>query len=707
VKTLKVIAAVYLSIFAASPLAAQTGSDKSGSKSKATGQPTTNAQFTTGPQSAAAAKADQTKATLTQAAKQGQVLPSDLTVNANVTIQAVLIPYRVAKHVFGKEIAKNYAVIEVNINNKSPDASLIIQGAFLDYTDWALSGSVKGSIICAQTSQGAYQTCSQPNQVSSEEYRVARGELLDAQTWTWRNGTVRLLTLVGSIASGYSFALSNKDIIKGISEFGSTVVPGVSTFWPDQTVDQLNRISDFGYKTNKVISRQSSDIIVCFFPIDRFLTAGFKKLFLDSPAVFFSPFQMVVDSSLEKNLDELMQSAFGVPPEKLDDTVRELKRAFPCYVYLTQREPSATSELDAKLDAKMQQACLANGTATIDPQILAALELVRKVSLNTTRVVIDGVMTVESTTLAGKIESVVFDGEDTNAALWTKVGELKATIKGSYLTSGAPKIQEATSLGITDTAALTAGSNDETLPISLKTTKAIPNGQKLTFLVEKQQKGSNGEQTTLDSAPFVYTVSTDPVITDTKLTDKVFDVKGKRFFDTSDAPLTVGLMPSSGALISIDKSKVSLKSAAELSFPQPDTLPAGCWAVQISTGKPAPTTNQKDAGTQQPSTTPPTGQKVAVAPQPTIKTATLNKDSVDVEGQDFADTSACGGSTLAFQFIETKDGKDSTPISAKPTNYTAEKAAFAIPTGLTPATKSNWKIEVLLDKTTKSSQPIK
>ncbi|MFL6228279.1 MAG: hypothetical protein ACJ741_05835, partial [Pyrinomonadaceae bacterium] len=63
---------------------------------------------------------------LDKAAKSGNGVQTQINVNGNVHAQAVLIPYVDARRIFGDEIAKNYAVIEINVSNKSPDAALIL-----------------------------------------------------------------------------------------------------------------------------------------------------------------------------------------------------------------------------------------------------------------------------------------------------------------------------------------------------------------------------------------------------------------------------------------------------------------------------------------------------------------------------------------------------------------------------------------------------
>src|SRR5947207_11913867 len=86
------------------------------------------------------AKTAKAKAALKKAADKAPELSTRINVSTNVHAQAVLIPQVDARRIFGKEIAEHYAVIEVNVGNKSSDAALIIQGVFIDYSNWALRG---------------------------------------------------------------------------------------------------------------------------------------------------------------------------------------------------------------------------------------------------------------------------------------------------------------------------------------------------------------------------------------------------------------------------------------------------------------------------------------------------------------------------------------------------------------------------------------
>lgn len=180
--------------------------------------------------------------------------------------------------------------IQLAISNSSPSMAFVLHNAFIDFSkvgnepSAGLFGLFGGEPALSQGRNG-----SATSRISSVESRVARGQLLDAQQTTGRNITMRVLTTLGSIAAGYSFSFGEKGIAKGIAAFNGNVVPGVAYAWPDLTVAQINRISDFGYQTNKLIPKEGGEIVVCFFPIADFLTPGFQQIFKKAPAALFTP----------------------------------------------------------------------------------------------------------------------------------------------------------------------------------------------------------------------------------------------------------------------------------------------------------------------------------------------------------------------------------------------------------------------------------
>jgi hypothetical protein len=552
---------------------------------------------------------------LEQATTQGIKLPMT-TVNKSIRVEAVLLPFAVANRVFGKEIANTYAVIELTISNKSSDSSFILHGAFIDYSRWGLSGlSVQKDNVPGGGSEDPTveqtQAGTESNQVASTEYRVARGQLLDAQQWNARNWTIRLLTLGGSLASGYSFAFKETGIAKGIAAFNGNFVPGMANAWPDGTVAQLNRISDFGYQTNKVIPKQSADIVVCFFPIDRFLTPGFKKLFKKSPAIFFAPLQMLQDKSMEGDLLTYL-------PSLDQETLDEARELLPCYLRLHPRIPKTATkktvgkwnegddketaakandgadqerfdpdELAKKIDAQLDKNCydqlqLKDATPKFAYRFL---ELIETVSLNNIRIVVDGIMSVDTNLVPAKIDLVTFDQDDKSPAFWAVPGEKSGTIKGDYLSAGEVSIADSDKLGITEIKTINSGSDEHNLKFSFKLTKAIETGTKLTFKIGKKNDDKTGTGKTAESMNYDYVVgytATAPQVNEVTIKDKSVTVTGSGFYNTATNPLTASLRPQAESGDAKDvKVKFTKQTDKELDFDVPDSIATGCYKVIV------------------------------------------------------------------------------------------------------------------------------
>jgi hypothetical protein len=372
-------------------------------------------------------------------------------VSFSVSVDAVLLPPSVTKRIFGKEISDHYAVVQLTVSNHNPGAALILQSVLLDYSDWLLSGSFQAH-HSQQSANDHYQRPNLPSQVASTEARLVRGELQDAQLWTARNAFIRAATLVGAVASGYQFLASSSNYLSGIDAYGNQVVPALATFWPDRTQLQINRVSDFGFQTNHVIAKSSSDIVVAFFPIDRFLIPSLKKQFLKSPAIFFVPGQMLLDPKLSSYLHEIMLSAGALdkddPKEMLIKTI-------------------AADQAGTIFPSNSKEERIVN--------------LLDKISLNNIRVVVGGVMTVDTNAVPALLDSVSFLGTPT----WKKDSIVTGTITGSFLSDGTPSVLDSAGSPVGDITIDPKKSDDKHLAFSLKLAKDIGSEVKLEFLVER------------------------------------------------------------------------------------------------------------------------------------------------------------------------------------------------------------------------------
>lgn len=479
-------------------------------------------------------------ATVKNVASQGFQLSASTNVSEQVSVEAVMLPASISKKIFGKEVGSNYAVIELTVSNRSTDAALIVHSVFVDYSQWLLSGGspYEANLLCSDSdlsngnaSQPAippvqnqsgektlagpkkcgsrgntlplWQSQTQPNQISSAETRVVRGELLDTQPWTTRNWIIRALQLTGSIASSFTFATSSQSWIRGIGAFNGQAVPATQAFWPDSTVGQMNRISDLGFQVNKVIAKQSSDIIVAFFPIDRFITPGLKNLFIKSPAVFFAPYAMMFDSQVNGSNQEKSGNK-GSQNSTLSDYIKKL---FP---------DDELIKLNKHLYEVTSGGCLRLPDNNDDlKQACETADVINHLSLNTVRVLVGGTMAVDVDTVPANISSVEIDtpADKTSSTMWQAAGALTGVIRGSFLSNGTPVIVGADDLGI-KIAAVPEGSMDTALHFKIALSKAIPATQtNLTFQVKKTKGATSVQSGTYDYPLSVSTPSADKAAT--------------------------------------------------------------------------------------------------------------------------------------------------------------------------------------------------
>jgi len=507
-------------------------------------------------QTLAAVGASTKKKAGAETASQGVPIKVSTTVKDNVLIQAVLLPRKPASRVFGKEIADNYAVVQVIIANHSKTSQLVLDSVFLDYSKWALSGvfppESQGSCKDFAKSLPNAQQSDCPGQVASVESRVIRDELQDASTWTKRNGWVRGFVLAGQIASGFSF-LGSANVASGIAGYTGNIIPGIQAFWPDQTIPQINHVSDLGFKTGKLIPKESADIVFAFFPINVFLTNGFGDIFLKDPALFFAPGQLFADSQITSstgtggraycagtdkkscidpevvnNLKKKIRTLAGdpndtdeqflrkatssctqpSPNQKEDESVADFVKRFDPECQAFESESYADTP-----EGKLERLRAAVATVSGPKKVLASL------SLNSVEVVVSGSMTVDVDAVPATLSRVTFDNSD--AAVFSKSCTTQAgTIEGQYLTGGKPSISKVdlpsdlkkdspfygkVATDFVDSLAVDSDkSNDLGIAFSLELKNPIPPGSTVHFLVTKPDPGDTSKTKTLKSAELLY-----------------------------------------------------------------------------------------------------------------------------------------------------------------------------------------------------------
>ena len=371
-------------------------------------------------------------------------------VGSSVTVDAVLLPRNVAGRIFGNDIARHYAVVQLTISNRNGSASLILHSILLDYSQWLFSGNFKIDPSQSANIQ-AFQQQNTQSQVASAEARLVRGDLLDAQPWTARNWINRTAALLGTAASAFSFVTTDSNVLAGIAAYGNQIVPALGIFWPDTTQLQINRISDFGFQDNHVIGRGASDTVVAFFPLDRFLTRPLQKVYFSNPAAFFVPTELLLDKKSSDLIVEPMRNAGVLTGTKKEGRTQIVNALMDYKQDQTMTSCGTKAAVALQKQQQSTQSPVQDRTGTSAPTAPAAPALVvdcareklivdtlDHLSLNNIRVVIGGVMSVDVNTVPATLDSIAFVNED-KAATWKTAATVRtATISGRFLTDAMP-----------------------------------------------------------------------------------------------------------------------------------------------------------------------------------------------------------------------------------------------------------------------------
>jgi hypothetical protein len=257
----------------------------------------------------------------------------------------------------------------------------------------------------------------------------------------------------------------------------------------------MNQISNFGFQVNKVVAKQSSEVIVAFFPIERFLTPDLKSIFISSPAAFFIPFGARLDPNTKDRLEPYLSQIFP------DDELKTLIRFLP-QVSLSGACGQFTNDgLSPAMPGTLEQAC-------------QTAELVNRLSLNVVRLIVGGTMTVDVDKVPPQIKGVDIDtptGKDATN-MWTVAATpttLTGVIRGSFLAGGTPTITNSDLENILQIKSTTEGSNDTELNFTLTLKKSLPKTTTaLTFQVTKKSG------TTTTNATYSYKINPQSAATD-------------------------------------------------------------------------------------------------------------------------------------------------------------------------------------------------
>ncbi len=335
----------------------------------------------------------------------------------------------------------------------------------------------------------------------------------------------------------------------------------------------MNRISDLGFQTNKVIPKASSDIVVAFFPLDRFLTPGLKKLFIKSPALFFSPYALLFDPQGEKLMQQFLEPTLQRMGIDASDFLKKLPQAY-LVDYVKGLNDKAGTGCQSNLNMPSTPCADSKLSGTTD-----VMKFLAHASLNTVRVIVGGTMNVDVNSVAPNVASITMNEGNGNAATWKK-GAHSGVIQGTFLGNGTPSITNSTDLAKTEFD-VDAKSTDTTLNFTMTLADDVASGQTLTFVVTKTDKDGNK----IVSAPFELPVSySSPSLSNAIVKGTALTITGSNLSDAEKVLLSApGAATPDVTLDSTTVGALNVKNQAEVDVDLSKTkaLSSGCWMVKL------------------------------------------------------------------------------------------------------------------------------
>ena len=454
----------------------------------------------------------------------GIALNTEIVRSGYVHVESVLLPPETVVKIFGKEVAGSLAVVRIYVSNASRDASFVLKSLAIDYSSWPLSNCVQPTSPPFRTQNpfASPQTASTPAtppagattpvraplaielqardvdsysypcRVASMEVREVRQAVRLAQIEWWRNRTDRTLRGAGVLGGALTGVFRHGSVFPRIvSAYG--VVPSVfEDIFRDPTDDQVNLLNDLAFRMNLLVPKESAVTVTAFFPMKRFLSSQLQELFVNEPALFFSPQQYLINGPDKKT---------GTDYEAL------FKKLLATYA-----DTSLQGQVQCKARQVNNTTCgqcqiFANWTPVETNELnvvknCALFELLQEITLNNIYLVGSGEFVADINSVAAQITGVTFD--TTGIAAFGQSGTVTGSVTGQFLSGADIKLSNGDALGV-KIVKVAQGSDDKTLKFTLTLSKAIPPGTKLGFIAFKKgtdrEIDSNTFEASIDYAP--------------------------------------------------------------------------------------------------------------------------------------------------------------------------------------------------------------
>jgi hypothetical protein len=256
------------------------------------------------------------------AVKGGMQLHSKVQVQAGyesfVTAPPSILDTTTTEYAFGRTISRHAIAVQVHVGNTSQEFDLLVHDIGLEICkrdDKPLPRTAKRSTDKRLAEVPAPPSELQPRPIddpfcpegpyttmSSLDKFVMQGLADRGQSQDPRNMVLRVLTGLGSAATPLPTVIGHlgHSFIPGTAAWNGPFAEAYKTIFPDYTVNQLVRLNNSSFDTNKVVPKTSSAKVTIFFPIDLLLAKEQAREFRRDPYTLFSDavrnYRVVVDA---------------------------------------------------------------------------------------------------------------------------------------------------------------------------------------------------------------------------------------------------------------------------------------------------------------------------------------------------------------------------------------------------------------------------
>jgi len=345
-----------------------------------------------------------------------------------------MLSWKEADLIFGRAVANNYVVIQVNTRNLSEDHEFLLHDVQVAVADVDKTGK----LICPGESMkpelGTNSTCSAPHFVAGRDKILARGVLVSGKSESPRNISANVIDVAASVLSATSGVLGVGTPAMGamaatgagrqtfsnfVHIFSAVAMPGFNKIFPDYTIEQLNRLNDTGFSSNsayKIVVPKNGSVPFVTFLSAKIFADTYKKWDSAALKTFQRNMVVVVSGKHIAEVDDQVQATLACPSNgKYLDYSKADKDSFSCTITGTNLQKIGTIQLqnsngsDSKtIDAKVS---VSGGAATA---VFSLKDLQALTGQNYTLVLPDAKGNLFSTTNHVSLPPVLFSTEPTN-----------------------------------------------------------------------------------------------------------------------------------------------------------------------------------------------------------------------------------------------------------------------------------------------------